>query len=1551
MTNEEKLVDYLKWVTADLHQTRQRLSELETGKREPIAIIAMSCRYPGGVRSPEDLWQVVHDGCDTITGFPDNRGWPLTELYHPDPDRLGKSYAREGGFIHDADRFDPAFFGISPREAMAIDPQQRLLLEISWEAFERAGIPPDTVRGGSVGVFTGVMYADYGTRLIHQVPEEVEGLLGMGSASSVASGRVSYTLGLEGPAVTVDTACSSSLVAMHLAAQALGGRECALALAGGVTILATPGVFIEFSRQRGLAPDGRCKSFAAAADGTGWSEGAGMVLLERLSDAQAHGHPVLAVIRGSAVNQDGASNGLTAPHGPSQERLITQALASAQLAAVDIDVVEGHGTGTTLGDPIEAQALLATYGQGHPAERPLWLGSLKSNFGHTQAAAGVAGVIKMVEAMRHGMLPKTLHVDQPSPYVDWSSGAVELLTEARPWPEVGRPRRAAVSSFGISGTNAHVILEAPAQPEGEPPRESTATNGDAARPRPMVPWLLSGKTEQALRDQAARLRAHLRANPRRDPIEIGHALAVTRSHFMHRAAIVAAESGEFEHALDSLAQGSTVPTLAKGVLQQGKLAFLFAGQGAQRVGMGQQLYETFPVFATALDEVSAELDPHLNHPIREVMFGDAKLLDQTGYAQPALFAFETALFRLMESWGVRAEYLTGHSIGELTAAHLAGVFTLPDACVLVATRARLMQAAPTGGVMITIQATEEEITPHLTNQVSLAAVNAPTSVVISGAEPNAMGIAERFQQQGRRIRRLQVSHAFHSPHMDPVLDEFHDLAATVTCTPPTIPIISTLTGTPASVEQLTSADYWTRHIRQPVRFADAITTLHAQGASTYLEFGPHPTLSTLVTDTLPSDTGVAIPLQRSRRPEARAALTALSHLHVRGHQVHWPAVFAGEAPRSGGHVTLPTYPFQRQPFWLHPPAARQTEVAGRGTAEESRFWAAVEREDTTALDAMVPMTDEERSGLRAVLPTLSVWRRRSSWHYRIGWRPLAEVPTSPLSGRWLVLVPESESAAADLTTALADGGAEVATASVDLASVAPSADLLRRAHEAADVMPAGVVLLAPRKDVDILRIARLLQGMADAGITAPLWIATRGAVSTGEGDPAPDPVQSRIWGLAQVLVANSPHGWGVIDLPPTVDARSARRLGMILAGGAGENQIALRPAGLFARRLIPVPAANDKPDWTPHGTVLVTGAGTVPGSHAARWLAAHGAKHLLLAVSAGSGADPEIAMPKAELTAAGAEITLVECDPADRAALAALLTQIPSEHPIQAVVHAEPARFRADNTDTDSEEADTERVLTAAEAAATNLDELTRGMGLSAFVAFASASALLGAPDHPGQACLAAFVDALALRRRAAGDAALAVAWGPWLGATGPGERTLEEPRPREQWGLRPIVPHLAMDVLARAADPTMHSLVVADIDRQRLAGHLATDRRVRLFQDLPGVDTGFDTGFDTRAGMPNGSIRHLLAGAAEPKRLSILLDWVRTQAAAVLGVDNPRGFADDDNFVELGLSSFTALELSTRVRAAGFDLPPAVVFDHPTPQGVADYLLASLSLPTASTS
>nr|BAQ21946.1 putative type I polyketide synthase [Streptomyces versipellis] len=892
----------------------------QTASDEPIAIVSMACRYPGGVTSPETLWNLVSSGTDAISGFPQGRGWDLENLYDPDPQQVGKSYAREGGFLYDADHFDADFFGISPREAVAMDPQQRLLLETSWEALERAGIDPAALHGTPTGVFTGVMYGDYATRL-HHTPAEFEGYVGNGTAGSIVSGRVAYTFGFEGPAVTLDTACSSSLVAMHLAAQSLRNGECTMALAGGVTVLATPGVFVEFSRQRGLAPDGRCKSFAGAADGTGWGEGAGLVLLERLSDARRNGHPVLAVIRGSAINQDGASNGLTAPNGPSQQRVIRAALANGRLTAGDVDAVEAHGTGTTLGDPIEAQALLATYGQDRTEDRPLWLGSVKSNIGHAQAAAGVAGVIKMVMAMRHGLLPQTLHVDEPSPHVDWEAGAVSLLTEPTPWPQTDRPRRAGVSSFGISGTNAHLILEAAPTPPTPEPVE------DEGPVWPVVAWPVSARSPEALTAQAERLIDHATHNPDTDVTDIGHALATTRAHHTHRAVALGTNRDELLDALHALAQGQDHPGLvlgpSDGTTAGGKTVFVFPGQGSQRPGMGHGLYTHSPVFATALDEACSHLDPHLEHPLQDIMFAPpdtplAQLLHHTRYTQPALFAYQTALYHLLRHHNITPTHLIGHSIGEITAAHTAGVLNLPDAATLVTTRARLMADLPDNGTMLAIHPTTQEhlhhaLTPY-TGRISIAAHNDPTSHVISGDTDAITELAHHFNQQGCKTRHLNVSHAFHSPHMDPILTPFHQTATTLTYHHPTIPIISNLTGTTATPQQLTNPHYWTQHIRQPVHFHQGITTTHTHGTTHYLELTPHPTLTPAIHNTLhTTDTPVTItPLQHHDHDPAHHFTTALATLHTHTTTPTWHHPHTHPAE-------LPTYPFQHHPYWLHTP--------------------------------------------------------------------------------------------------------------------------------------------------------------------------------------------------------------------------------------------------------------------------------------------------------------------------------------------------------------------------------------------------------------------------------------------------------------------------------------------------------------------------------------------------------------------------------------------------------------------------------------------------------
>jgi polyketide synthase 1/15 len=933
--DSEKLLRYLKKVAVELDEARARLREYEQRATEPVAVVGIGCRFPGGVDSPQELWEVVSEGRDLVSEFPTDRGWDVEGLFDPDPDAEGKTYTRWGGFLEDATGFDAGFFGIAPGEVLAMDPQQRLMLEVSWEALEHAGIDPLTLRGSATGVFTGIFAASYGNR-------DTGGLQGYGltgTSVSVASGRVAYMLGLEGPAVSVDTACSSSLVAIHWAMASLRSGECDLALAGGVTVMGLPSLFVGFSRQRGLAADGRCKAFAGAADGTGWGEGAGVVVLERLSDAQRLGHSVLAVVRGSAINQDGASNGMTAPNGQAQQRVIRAALASAGLTAANVDVVEGHGTATTLGDPIEAQALLATYGQGRPPGRPLWVGSIKSNMGHTQAAAGVAGVIKMVQAMRHGVMPATLHVDVPSPRVDWESGAVSVLTEARDWPVDGRPRRAGVSSFGISGTNAHVILE-------QAPVEVSESAGGASG-LSVLPWVISARSAEALTAQASRLLAHVQADPGLDPVDVGCSLA-GRSVFEHRAVVVGADRQALMTGLATLADGDPGAGVVVGQAGSvGKAVVVFPGQGSQRIGMGRELYGQLPVFAEAFDAVADELDRLLRLPLREVVWGaDAGLLDSTEFAQPALFAVEVALFAVLRRWGVQPDFVMGHSVGELSAAYVAGVLTLADAAMLVVARGRLMQALPAGGAMVAVAAAEDDVMPLLGEGVAIAAINAPKSVVISGAQATVSAIADRFAEQGRRVHRLAVSHAFHSPLMEPMLEEFARVAARVEAREPRIGLVSNVTGELAGADgDFGSEQYWVEHVRRPVRFADSVRHLQMAGATNFIEVGPGSGLTGSIEQSLAPAEAVVVSTLGKDRSEVASVLGASGQLFTTGVPVDWPAVFAGSG---GRRVELPTYAFQRRRFWQTPGADGPADAAGLGLGgtEHALLGAVVDRPDS-----------------------------------------------------------------------------------------------------------------------------------------------------------------------------------------------------------------------------------------------------------------------------------------------------------------------------------------------------------------------------------------------------------------------------------------------------------------------------------------------------------------------------------------------------------------------------------------------------------------------------
>ena len=1538
MADDARLREYLKRVTVDLHDTRRRLREVEEQGREPVAIVGIGCRYPGGVRSAAGLWEMVSSGTDAISSFPLDRGWRLDARGEPDIPGVGPIPIREGGFLYDVAEFDAGFFGISPREAVAMDPQQRLLLEASWEALEGAEIDPLALKGTRTGVFTGVTDQDYSRLLVGAVPPELVGFIGTGNAASVASGRISYTLGLEGPAVTVDTACSSSLVALHLACGALRAGECSLALASGVTVLSTPTVFIALAVQGGLADDGRCKSFADAADGTGWGEGVGVLALELLSDAQRLGHPILGVVCSSAVNQDGASNGITAPNGPSQRRVIRQALQRAGLSGTQIQAVEAHGTGTTLGDPIEAQALLATYGHGREPDQPLWLGSIKSNIGHTQAAAGMAGIIKMVMAMREGALPKTLHVDEPSSQVDWSAGAVELLREQVPWDSGEEPRRAGVSSFGVSGTNAHVILQE--APPVEPSRATTGALGGAASA-----WVISGRGTDAPREQARALHGFLAteaiSGAERDisARDVARALA-RRSAFDHRAVLVGADRGEFSEGLDALIGSYGSSALIEGTaIGPGAVAFVFPGQGGQWTGMANHLLDCAPAFAARMRECEEALAPFVDWRLQDVLRGEpgAPPEDRLDVLQPMLFATMVSLAELWRACGVHPSSMLGHSQGEIAAACVSGSLTLQDAARVVALRSRILMTLVGRGEMMSVGASAERVVELLerwVNQVGIAAVNGPQAVVVTGDRAALVELAEQCAAEDIRTREIRAgTAASHSPQVEVLRERLLEALAGIAPQAGHAQFCSTVMPGPLDGREL-DGEYWYRNMREPVQLEAAVRGLLESGCRTFIEVSPHPMLAVALQETIEEfDRGAGDIAERSgarvlgslRREKGDAAqfLTSLGEAWVHGVEVDWDAVL-GDGPVLAG---LPTYAFQRRRYWYEPPEEeRSASLPGESSAQTT-----VER-----------------------------------WRYRIAWKPLGE--RSPaLTGRWLLATPAGfldDPWVSVLTRELTRHGAEVISFAVD-ASEDSRETLVARLHATlSDDLPnagdppsialAGILsLLAFEEEPHPAHAAvssglagtvALAQALEDASVRGRMWLATRGAVSCGPADPLVHPLQAMVSGLGRTLSLEQPERWGgVVDLPDgPLEERLAARLCGVLTGEWQEDQLAVRSTGLLARRLLraPAPSAPGEAEvWSPRGTVLITGGTGGLGATVARWLVERGAESLLLVSRQGPDA-PGAAELQADLERLGAKVTVVACDVSEREQLQEMLARVPAEHPLDAIVHAAGVgSFGALDALTVEQLGAT---LAPKAQAALLLDELTADIDLSAFVMFSSLAATMGSGGQADYVAANALLDGLAEQRRARGAQATSIAWGGWANdgmAAHAGDLFARR-------GVQNMPPELAIRALEQALDARETCLTVADIDWALYAPAYVSARARPLIAELRDVRRVLrESAVSSDAQASGDGLAASLRGLSERERERFVLEMVCRRAAAVLGHSESDSVEARVAFREIGFDSLMAVELRNKLQdVTGLMLPTTLVFDYPTPAAIAGFLLSELA-------
>ncbi|MFD7092900.1 amino acid adenylation domain-containing protein [Streptomyces sp. NPDC059896] len=1494
---------------------------------EPLAIVGMACRLPGA-GDIETFWHNLSSGKDTIRRFTEEE---LRQAGVPEHLLSDPAYVRAKGHVAEADRFDAGFFGYSRAEAEVLDPQHRLFLECAWEGLEDAGIVPGTFEG-RIAVYGGSGFGGY-------PQEEATDLSGfyrnmVGTKGDFLAPRVSHKLNLRGPALNVQTACSTGLVATHLARESLLRGESDVALVGAASLSFPLEQGYPYQEGMIVSPDGVCRAFDENAGGTVFSDGVGVVVLRRLSDAVAAGDTVYALVRGSAVNNDGSDKvGFTAPSVTGQARVIAAAQAAAGTEPGSIGYIEAHGTGTALGDPIEVQALQEVFASGERGA-PCALGSVKTNIGHTDATAGVAGLIKAALSVYHGKLVPSLHFERANPELGLDPELFYVNTELRDWPR-GGPRRAGVSSFGIGGTNAHVVLE-------EAPRSERTERGTAGAP---VPLVLSGRDETALRAQADRWAGWLQGRGDAGPAELALVSAVRRSHFEVRAAVLGGSVAELRDGLRALAAGREADGLVRGSVTDGGLAALFTGQGSQRAGMGRELYAAHPVFAAALEEVCAALDVHLERPLLEAMFDDGGALERTDVAQPALFALEVALFRLLESWGVRPDVLAGHSVGELSAAYVAGLWSLPDAAALVCARGRLMQALPAGGAMAAVRATESEVRAVLTGEVAVAALNGPSSAVVSGTERAVEEVVAHFAAAGRKTRRLPVGHAFHSPLMEPVLAEFGRVAAHLTYHEPSLPIVSTLTGAPVSYAQLSDPGYWVRHLRETVRFADAVTALQAQGVSRFLEIGPDAVLSVMADESL-TGSATAVAALRRDRPETLALARAVARLHTLGTPVDWQELAGRPAAAVQG---LPTYAFRRRRYWKEAPAAPPATAPA-----DQAFWDVVRGGEAAGLAELLGLPEELRSGVAALLPHLAGWRERrdlpgtvAGWLYEETWQPAAPAGPASLDGVWALLAPQGAAGTAgEVADVLAGHGARVRSLVLPHGDEAVEAALAALPRELR-----GVLTLSPLDEsagtkglpAGFFQTLAVVRALGKSHPQVPVWAVTRGAVAVDGGEP-PQHRQSLVRGAGRVIALEEPHRWGgLIDLPQALPDTWAEQFVRTLTAGDHEDEVALRPQGRLVRRLRRARPGQGGAAWSMSGTALITGGTGALGLRLARWLAAHGAERIVLAARRAEQTE-EIGALSAELAAAGVTVQLRACDVTDAAQVASLVAYADTaQRPLTVVAHlagvarvTPVAALRA---------GDAAEEMAAKVLGAWNLHDALSRSPLAAFVLYGSGASLWGAGGQAAYGAANTALDGLARYRRAKGLPATVVHWGGWSGGGMLSEAADEQLRAR---GLRAISPQGALHGLERALAAGSVALGVADIDWPRFAPAFSVARPRPL---LLGVEEARAAGEDSTPGAPGTAdraageaLRARLTACPAAERTGLAAALVRAEAASVLGLE-PAELPDGQPLHQLGLDSLAAVGLRERLgRVTGLPLAKDVVFRHPTVEALAGHVVELLA-------